>query len=308
MGKHHHQKVLFDLRIKDKMKFLNGSSCLLRTIYGLRAIGKSSSRSFQKRLLLLFSISCILLTCMPPATVKAEVFDDPAMEELGKEYGEIHDLNETYYWLVYEHLFHSTYEESEEEKQICSYVQVPWCMYPHLRWTGPWNGISIGSYKFSSFGCGVCCLSNLYQTITGEKASPYRMYDWCQAYSSYSPTSSVGAISWSQMKAVCDHLGLDTQLMQKPADYAQFQEQMKNNRAMLVLVCKDNDNKLWWYTNGHYVTIWEYQEETDSVFVADPSGLYNRERVPLSYIYQALKTQSDAQFMLFSGNSAEASG
>jgi len=242
----------------------------------------------------------ILFFCLAFSTIYscAEVFDSSYMAEIGEEYIMSNDLTNRFHWLISEHLFHSAYEESEAEKKIKSYVQVPWSLYPDIRWTGPWNGISIGSQKFSNFGCGVVCLTNLYCTITGQKTTPWQMYEWSQKYSSYRPGGGSGAIDWNQMTDVCRNLGLSTTLQVKPADYAVFQEQMKNTKAMLVLVCRENDDKLWWYTAGHYVVLWEYKADTDSVFVCDPSGLYNRERVPLSYVYQALKTASNYQYML----------
>ena len=87
-------------------------------------------------------------------------------------------------------------------------------------------------------------------------------------------------------------------LKTKPADYSQFQRDIHGAAAVIVLVSKDNDDKLWWYTNGHYVNLWEYDPATDSVFLSDPSGLFNRARVSLEDIYRALKTASNAQYMI----------
>lgn len=188
-------------------------------------------------------------------------------------------------------------EESTAEQKVYSYVQMPWSNYKNIKWTGSWNGIEAGGQKFSNFGCGICALSNIYSTLTGEAVTPYTMFEWCKEYSNYRPRNGQGAIDWKELGQMCSHFGFDAETLRKPADYETFQKHVSQSEAVMVLVCKDNSEKLWFYTNGHYVSLFDYDPADDTVFVADSSGLWNRQRVALKDVYDSLKTRSDAQYM-----------
>jgi len=188
-------------------------------------------------------------------------------------------------------------EESAAEQKVYSYVQMPWSNYKDIKWTGSWNGIEAGGQKFSNFGCGICALSNIYSTLTGEAVTPYTMFEWCKEYSNYRPRNGQGAIDWKELGQMCDHFGFDAETLRKPSDYETFQKHVSQSEAVMVLVCKDNSEKLWFYTNGHYVSLFDYDPEADTIFVADSSGLWNRQRVALKDVYDSLKTRSDAQYM-----------
>ena len=50
------------------------------------------------------------------------------------------------------------------------------------------------------------------------------------------------------------------------------------------------------------MNIWLYQEEDDTVFLAEPGNPENnRSRIPLRYIYDALKTVSRFQYLAVEG-------
>lgn len=191
------------------------------------------------------------------------------------------------------------YEESEAEKQIVSYLQVPEFFVEDTTWVGDWSELEWDGRDFSSFGCGICCLANIYNTILKPEVPilPDQMFDMTREQTDYAPNASTGAVSWGQLKKMCTNFGLNAEVKKKSADYAKFQEDVKNSITTLVLVCRSDNDKLWFYTRGHYVNIWEYDETTDTVFVSDPSGLFNRARVNLADIYNALKSASQAQYM-----------
>lgn len=189
-----------------------------------------------------------------------------------------------------------------------SFVQTTWKYYPDPRWTGPWSCIEAGGQKFFYFGCGICSLTNVYDTLTGDVVSPSDMYQWCRDYTDYNPDSGKGALSWGQLSEMCRKLELDASIHKKPPSYEQFCEDAASHEAVLVLVCKYNDTTLWSQTEGHYVTLWDYDAPSGTVFVADSSGLHNRHRVSLLNVYNALKTSSQYQYMLFesAGNASAA--
>ena len=198
-------------------------------------------------------------------------------------------------------------EESETEKNIYSYVQIPQEYYENSvwtsrkkcnkGWTGDWAHIEAGGQEFTYFGCGICCISNTVSTLTEFEVDPDEMYYETKDNTGYYPESGLGAVSWGEMKTMCELYGLDAKLRQKPEDYEQFRDDAAASDTAIVVVCQNNDKRLWWYTHGHYVNVWDYDPETDSVFVTDPSMHYNRQRVQLRDIYNALKTANPAQYM-----------
>ena len=189
------------------------------------------------------------------------------------------------------------YTETEAEKKISSYVQLPLKEYPDPRWAGYWSDLEAGGQKFYSFGCGICSLSNVVSTLTAEDVNPARMFRIAQEKSSYSPKKGQGAIDWTQMAAVLDAFSLKNEIKKKPADYRRFKEDVAASDATIALLCKDDDDSLWFYTNGHYITLWQYDPADGTVFVSDSAGLYNRRRVSLIAIWKALKTRSTAQYL-----------
>lgn len=198
------------------------------------------------------------------------------------------------------------YEETEAEQSIYSYTQfyqeayekTAWVNYRALNeaWNGEWARIMAGGQEFMVFGCGICCLSNAVSTLTDTVVMPDEMFCSTKEHTSYYPESGRGAVSWDIMKHMAGFYGLDMQLLKKPAGYQKFADDVLNADSTVVLVNGDNDRRLWWYTDGHYVSIWEYDPETETVFVADPSTQFNRQRVKLIDIYNALKTGSNYQY------------
>ena len=188
--------------------------------------------------------------------------------------------------------------ESAEEKRIYSYLQVPAEYAKDPLWAGDWTDLEAGGQKFFYFGCGICCLSNMCSTFSGSAVQPDVMFEAAKAHTDYDPDSGVGALNWRQLRQMTESFGADAAVCRKPEDYSSFQKDVETSDTVVVLVCKDNDDKLWWYTKGHYVNLWEYDAETDTVFVTDSSGLFNRTRLELIDIYHALKTASDAQYMV----------
>ncbi len=192
------------------------------------------------------------------------------------------------------------YVETPKEKQIYSYLQIPHDINfdRDFRWSGDWGRIMASGREFYYWGCGICCLSSIFSTFRAKDIPPDVIYYETREKTDYNPDSGHGAVSWGQLKKMCGIYGCSAVLKTKPADYSQFQRDIYGAAAVIVLVSKDNDDKLWWYTNGHYVNLWEYDPATDSVFLSDPSGLFNRARVSLEDIYRALKTASNAQYMI----------
>ena len=202
------------------------------------------------------------------------------------------------------------YEEKEEEKAIYSYTQFYEEAYQMTTWVnkrvsaagwnGDWAKIQAAGREFMMFGCGVCCLSNSVSTLTDLVVDPEEMYYALKDQTNYYPESGVGAVSWENLKSMCGYYGLNMDLRRKPSDYESFVKEMQAAPTAIVLVDGNNDKRLWWYTDGHYVNIWKYDPVTGTVFVTDPSTHFNRQRVKLKDIYNALKTASSYQYGVIS--------
>ena len=189
--------------------------------------------------------------------------------------------------------------ETADEQIIYSYLQGVKSYEKGLKWTGDWCNISAGNQTFSQFGCGICCLSNMYSTFSEEECDPSLMYELCKEYTDYNPDSGVGALSWSQIDTMCHKLDCPGTLAKKPDDYSEFQKMAKENTTLLVLVSSNNDTAIWKDVPGHYVNLWLYDESSDQVFLTDSKGpKRNRTYVDLQDVYNALKTSSSYQIYI----------
>lgn len=192
------------------------------------------------------------------------------------------------------------------ETKIYSFLQGPKSWGKGLAWSGEWSNEYVKGRYFGNFGCGLCCMANIYSTLTDYSCSPWDMYEYAKQVSAYSPTSKVGAIGWNDMKTTLKKSGFDSTLCNKPDSYEMFQRQIAQTKGAVVLVCSRNDDTFWESTGGHYVNIWLYDQETDEVFLSDPgSPTRNRNRIPLRYVYDALKTSSQYQYLLINSYSEE---
>ena len=188
---------------------------------------------------------------------------------------------------------------SHPEEKIYSFLQGPKSWGEGRTWSGEWSLKYVKGAYFGNFGCGLCCMANIYSSLTDYDCSPWDMYEYARKVSGYSPTKKIAAIGWGDMKVTLRKSGFDCSLNNKPATYEEFQKQIAGTKTAVVLVCSRDDDTYWTKTGGHYVNIWLYDAKTDEVFLTDPgSPDRNREWIPLRYVYDALKTASQYQYML----------
>lgn len=194
----------------------------------------------------------------------------------------------------------------EKAEKVYTFLQGPRAFEEALPWSGEWSKQIVRNNSFGGFGCGLCCMANIYSTLSPYECSPWNMYEFATQASLYYPSRESGAIGWEDMKTTLQHAGFSCSLCNKPENYETFQEQMKRAKSAVVLVCSGNDASFWTDTGGHYVNIWLYREDTDEVFLAEPgSPENNRTWIPLRYVYDALKTVSQYQYLTVDGYSEE---
>ena len=197
-------------------------------------------------------------------------------------------------------------EAAHPEQGVYTFLQGPKSWAERRAWSGEWSNQYVRGNYFGNFGCGLCCMANIYSTFSGHTCSPWDMFLYAREVSGYTPTKKIGAIGWGDMKTVMRKCGFDAELYTKPQDYETFRDQVRSAKSVVVLVSSHDDNTYWKKTGGHYVNISLYKEDTDEVFLADPADPDgNRNYIPLRYVYDALKTVSKYQYLLVNGYSEE---
>lgn len=178
---------------------------------------------------------------------------------------------------------------------IAAFLQGPKSWKKRLEWSGQWGNEYYDGAKFGSFGCGLCCMANIYTTFSGGKCSPIDMYEYAKKVSEY---SGGGAIDWGYMKETLRMAGFCSDVWRKPKDYKDFQNQMRDSIACIVVVSSYDSDCYWKNTAGHYVTIFQYDEKTDKIFLTDSGNpSHNRHWVELKKIYKSLKTSNRWQYL-----------
>lgn len=186
----------------------------------------------------------------------------------------------------------------EEEDKIYTFLQGPKSFEEKRPWSGEWCQVIVKKNSFGGFGCGHCCMANIYSSLSPYECSPLDMFHYATQVTDYYPSRESGAIGWHDMRTTLRAAGLTCDLHRKPGTYEEFQEQMRESQSAIVLVCSGNDDTFWKDTGGHYVNIWLYQPDSDMVFLAEPGDPdNNRTWIPLRYVYDALKTISQYQYL-----------
>lgn len=190
------------------------------------------------------------------------------------------------------------------EEHIATFLQGPKSWKQRLDWSGEWGDAYYDGGKFGGFGCGLCCMANLYTSLTPYQCSPLDMYRYAKKTSGY---GGGGAIDWGYIKETLRFAGFTSDVGKKPPSYEEFQKKTKENLALLVVVSSQNSTCYWQDTPGHYVTLFLYDEEKDSIFLADSGNPnHNRHWVALKKIYRSLKTANRWQFLEISAYNEKA--
>ncbi len=206
-----------------------------------------------------------------------------------------------------EQLVMAAMEDRLTEENVYSFLQGPRSWENEVPWSGEWCYKYVRGNYFGGFGCGHCCMANIYSTLTDYTCSPLDMFTYATTVSGYYPSKESGAIGWGDMKVTLQKSGFTCDVYRKPSSYEEFQSQIAAAESAIVLVSSHNDDTFWENTGGHYVNIWLYREDTDEVFLAEPgSPTNNRSWIPLRYVYDALKTVSQYQYLLVDGYDEEA--
>lgn len=183
--------------------------------------------------------------------------------------------------------------------QIYTYLQGPKSWNQGIDWSGEWGESYMDGGSFGGFGCGLCCMANIYSSLTPYQCSPVDMYRYAKKHTGYGGGM---AIDWGYIRRGLTSLGLHCHVERKQETYHEFRENIRKSKCAIVLVSSANSTVHWKNTPGHYVTIFEFQEKTDKVFLADSGDPdHNRRWIHLKKVYRSLKTASNWQYLVISG-------
>lgn len=187
--------------------------------------------------------------------------------------------------------------------RLYSYLQGPWSWHHRLEWSGEWGDTFMDGSSFGGFGCGICCMANIYSSLTEYQCSPLDMYRYTKRHTGYSGGM---AVEWGYMRRGLSSLGFKCHVERKHESYRKFQKKIKKSKAAIVLVSSTDSRIYWKNTPGHYVTIFEYDQQTDKVFLADSGDpKHNRHWISLRKIYRSLKSASNWQCLLVEDHNAK---
>lgn len=182
------------------------------------------------------------------------------------------------------------------EEEIYTFLQGPKSWNKRLQWSGEWGVTHYDGGSFGGFGCGLCCIANVYSSLTKYQCTPVDAYRYAKKNTEY---SGGGAIDWGYMRQSLTSLGFDCGVRKKPDSYRKFQKEIAASQSAIVLVTSAESKCYWKSTPGHYVTIFLYNPENDKVFLADSGDPnHNRHWISLRKIYKSLKTVSPWQYLL----------
>ena len=186
-------------------------------------------------------------------------------------------------------------ESGLKEEDIYTFLQGPKSWNQRLAWSGEWGENFYDGGSFGGFGCGLCCIANLYSTLTKYQCTPVQAYRYAKKKTDY---AGGGAIEWGYLRQTLTSLGFDCGVKKKPSAYEEFQKDIAASQGTVVLVSSNESSCFWKDTPGHYVTIFLYDSGKDKVFLAD-SGEPKRNRrwISLKKVYKSLKTESTWQYL-----------
>ena len=75
-----------------------------------------------------------------------------------------------------------TPKPEDPTKQIYTYLQGPKSWNMGLDWSGEWGESFMDGGSFGGFGCGLCCMANIYSTLSKGECSPVDMYRYVKKH------------------------------------------------------------------------------------------------------------------------------
>lgn len=192
-----------------------------------------------------------------------------------------------------------TKEPVDPTHKIATFLQGPKSFESNLEWSGEWGKTTMDGGSFGAFGCGLCCMANVYCTYSDYSCSPVDMYKFAKKKTGY---YGGGAIAWGYLKKTMTACGFSCDVGKKPKSYENFKNIVLQSKAMIVNISSNDSTVYWKNTPGHYITILAYDKNTDKIFLGDSGNpKHNRHWVELKKIYKSIKKSSAWHYLYVTG-------
>lgn len=99
-----------------------------------------------------------------------------------------------------------------QEPNVHTFLQGPKSWSEGIPWSGEWCQYTVEGNPFGGFGCGLCCMANIYNTLSPYEISPLDMFEYAVSSSDYAPDGRYGAIDWKEMRNVLRECGVSCRL------------------------------------------------------------------------------------------------
>ena len=73
-----------------------------------------------------------------------------------------------------------------EESEVYTFLQGPKSWSKGVAWSGEWCFFGVKGNSFGNFGCGLCCMANIYDTLSPYEVSPWDMCEYAMSVSGVS--------------------------------------------------------------------------------------------------------------------------
>ena len=90
---------------------------------------------------------------------------------------------------------------------------------------GEWGEQYMDGGSFGGFGCGLCCMANVYSSLTEYQCSPVDMYRFAKKHTGYGGGM---AIDWGYMRRSLTRLGFQCHVEHKQETYRQFRQNISD--------------------------------------------------------------------------------
>jgi len=137
------------------------------------------------------------------------------------------------------------------EDAVYTFLQGPKSWGKRLTWSGKWAETYYDGGKFGAFGCGFCCMANIYSSQTTYEASPVDIYKYTKRNTIY---GGGGAVAWEYMESAMQGLGFEVSLRRKPTSYRKFQKMI----GLMILV-KSGVHKILFSLRLTVITVCHHQ-------------------------------------------------
>ena len=122
------------------------------------------------------------------------------------------------------------------EEDVYTFLQGHRAWESNATWSGEWCMKYAKGQYFSGFGCGFCCVANVYSTLSPYTCSPLDVYDYAYKETGYTPSKTNSALDWGNMKVILKDLGMSCDVYYKDNSYEAFRDQIRSAKMAITLV------------------------------------------------------------------------